>query len=354
MSQLSSIYATPLGSSSNQQSQSSQSSSTSGSQVNPQMASMYGQLLGMNQGVYGQTNQAFQQGQSQLANQLPGIYGAYGQITPDVMNTLGMGAVLGQNGNWGVAGPAAQAIGQTYAQNQGQIMQQDIGSGLGNSSLMGNQMTQNALSASQAYGGLGAQLAQTAAGYQAQIPLAQLGAQMQGAGMQSNLAAQYGGTLGRFQFANTAGQLMAPYSQSNQQSTGSSYGVTRQGTPYGVTPQSSPYGMGGTNQLTGNSFPASQYTNPGSRTMMPQDPMTYGNAGAQQYQNWLGQQQLANPGYAGAGVDLGITSAGGDFGAYTGGGGGSVGGDFGSYGGGDISSAGGDFNVATDMTSGGF
>lgn len=197
------------------------SSSTPG--VIPQMQSNYEQLLNINQQRYGNMQSAYNAGQSNLSEKLPGIYQGYGDIQKNVMNTLGMGQVLGQNGNWGVAGPAAQAIGQQGAAQQGQVTQRMTDAGLGNTSVPGNLSNQANLFTQQAYGGLGAQLAQTAAGYQSQIGLAGQGAQMQGLGMQTGLTQAALGPM-EMQAANTAGNLTGQTSSSYSNFPPQSYG----------------------------------------------------------------------------------------------------------------------------------
>lgn len=183
------------------------SSSQQSTQMVPGMMNVYNQLLGLNQNNYQNMLNAYTAGGQTLAGQLPNIYQGYGGLQNQIMGTLGMGQVLGKNGNWGVAAPAAQAIGQTFAQQRGATDQQMINAGLGNTTVRGNLQNQNALMAGQAYGGLGAQLAQTAAGYQAQTGLAGLSAQLAGAQMQSNFTNEYGQALAHHTFSNTAGSL---------------------------------------------------------------------------------------------------------------------------------------------------
>lgn len=175
----------------------------------PSQMGLYNQSLALNQQNYQNILGAYSGGQQGLAAQLPGIYQGYGNIQSGVQNTLGLGG-----GGWGVAAPAAQAIGQSFAQSQGQTQQDLINRGLGNSTVLGNLSNQNTLMAAQAYGGLGAQLAQTYAGYQAQIGLAQQAAQMQGLGMQTDLAKAEGATLGGYRFQSPS-QLVGQYSQGN-------------------------------------------------------------------------------------------------------------------------------------------
>ncbi len=213
----------------------SSSSSSSGQQSTgmiPGMTGIYNQLLGVNQQRYGNVMNAYQGGEKNINQQMPGINQGYSQLGGDIQNTLGMGQVLGQNGNWGVAAPAAQAIGQTYAAQQGNTTQQMTNAGLGNTTAVGNAQTQNALSAAQAYGGLGAQLAQTAAGYQAQIGQSQLGAQMQGLGMQTGLTQGALGPLGQ-QASNTAGTLTGGFGTSQGHSQSNQKSVATGGVPSG-------------------------------------------------------------------------------------------------------------------------
>jgi hypothetical protein len=197
---------------------SSLGTSSSGTQVLPQLFQGYQQLLNLNQNKYQNVLDAYQNGQSSLTGQLPGIYQGYGQIQGQVAKTLGQG------GDWGVATPAAQAIQRQFAQTRGQTDQQLINSGLGNTTLRGNLANQSTLQEGQAYGGLGAQLAQTYAGYQSQLGLSKQGAMMQGLGMQNQLSSGLGNALAGQNFSNTMGNLMGNQSQSQNASQSSNYG----------------------------------------------------------------------------------------------------------------------------------
>ena len=88
--------------------------------------------------------------------------GGYAGVLGGIQRTLGQGGT-----GWGVAGPAAQAISDTQAQQQAAIRQQLGNSGLSNSTVLGQMERGPAYDAQKAYAGLGAQLAQTYAGYQA-------------------------------------------------------------------------------------------------------------------------------------------------------------------------------------------
>jgi hypothetical protein len=197
----------------------SSGSSQSSTQMIPGMMGVYSQLLGLNQQNYGNVLGAYNTGQQNISSTMPGITSGYGNLNAGIQNTLGMGQVLGQNGNWGVAQPAATAIGQAYQQQLANNTQQQINAGLGNTTVGANLANQATLGAAQAYGGLGAQLAQTAAGYQAQIGQAGLASQMQGLGMQTGLSQAEGGALAGYQYQNTAGALAGPVSSSQQSSS---------------------------------------------------------------------------------------------------------------------------------------
>lgn len=189
------------------------SQSQYGTGVVPGMLDVYNQLLGQNQQHYQNVLNAYQGGQSNLQGALPGINSGYSNALSGVMSTLGMGQVLGQNGNWGVAGPAAQAIQQTFENTFGATEQNLIGAGLGNTTGLSAMENMNAQSAGRAYGALGANLAQTAAGYQGQFGMAQLAQAMQGLGMETGLTQAGLGPLGQ-QFANTAGSLTGGFGAS--------------------------------------------------------------------------------------------------------------------------------------------
>lgn len=208
--------STSSGSSNNQSS--GQSTGQSSTQIVPGMMGVYDQLLGLNQSNYQNVLDTYTSGQNNMSGQLPGIYGGYNTLNQSVANTLGQG------GDWGVATPAAQAIADTYAQNVANTTQQMTNAGLGNTTVVGNMQTQNTDMAARAYADLGAQLANTYAGYQSNIGLAGQAAQMQGLGMQTGLYGQQGSSLAGYDFANTAGSLTGGFSnnQSTNQSTGSS------------------------------------------------------------------------------------------------------------------------------------
>lgn len=187
-----------------------QGQSVSGEAIIPAMGQVYSQLLGLNVGNYNQILSGYQQAQSNLSAGLAGSSAGYGNLYSGIRDTLGVGG-----GGWGVAQPAANAIQEQFARSRGDIMSGMINSGLGNSTVAAAMQNQNALGASRAYGELGNQLANTAAGYAANIGLQQQQAYMQGLGMQSQMANNYLNTLGQYRFQNTAGDLVGRYSASS-------------------------------------------------------------------------------------------------------------------------------------------
>ncbi len=198
----------------------SSSSSYSFPVMNPGANDIYNQLLGLNQQNYQNILGAYQGAQANMNQQLGGIYSGFDSLLGKVENTLGMGAALGQNGNWGVAGPAALAIRDSFERARGETDQGLINAGLGSTTLRGNLQNQNAMQAGQAYGNLGAQLAQSLAGYQSSLGLAGLQARQAGLGMQNQMSAAMGSTLGNYRFANTAGNLWGQQSGSSSSSGG--------------------------------------------------------------------------------------------------------------------------------------
>jgi hypothetical protein len=181
---------------------------------------MYNQLLDLNQQNYSNILGAYNNGITNSQNQTNQIAGGFTDLEHQIENTLGMGAALGKNGNWGVAGPAADAIERTFAKARGDTDQGLINAGLGSTTLRGNLQNQNALAAGQAYGSLGAQLAQTLAGYQANLGTQGLQTRMAGLQQQNQLFGQMGNTLGGYRFANTFGNLYGQQSNSTSGSGG--------------------------------------------------------------------------------------------------------------------------------------
>lgn len=170
--------------------------SSSSPVYNPGALGLYNQQLGLMTQNYQNILGGYATAQGNVSNSLQGIYSGYDSARDSVLNTLGVG-----NGGWGVAAPAAEQIQKQFTNAQGSNQQALISAGLGNSSLLAQSNNQAAGWAAQAYGSLGSQLASTAAGYQAQFDLARQAAQMQGLGMQTNLAQNYMSNLAGYHFS---------------------------------------------------------------------------------------------------------------------------------------------------------
>lgn len=123
---------------------------------NPYARDLYNQLLTRSVQNYNQILLGYNNGMQNIQNNYQSVLG-------------GVYDTLGQGGGWGVARPAAQQIAQTYAARRGATDQSMVASGLGNTTVRQSMQNQNALGEAQAYGGLGAQLANMYAGYQSQL-----------------------------------------------------------------------------------------------------------------------------------------------------------------------------------------
>ncbi len=210
------------GFSSGSSSGSSSSRSDSTSFAVPEMMNVYNQLLGLNRDNYSRVLDVYSSGLNHLRDVFPDVYQGYGRLQDQVMDTLGVGG-----GGWGVAQPGANAIGEAFARAQGNTTQQMINAGLGNTTVRGSLQNQNALQAGRAYGELGAQLADRAAGYQAQIGSQAQAARMQHLAMQQQLYGQLGGQLAGYNFANTAGNILGTRASSSGSSSQSSSNVSQ-------------------------------------------------------------------------------------------------------------------------------
>lgn len=165
-----------------------------------------------------------------------------------VMNNVG--SILGQGGGWGVAAPAAQAIADVYAQQSGGAFQNSINKGLGNTTAASAAQRGAALDANKAYAGLGSQLAQTAAGYSANLGQGQLNFMNSvnipypnGADY-STLYQQYGAAQANAQNnALLAAAQKQSYYAANQAAAGRGGGAG--GVSVGAAPRGGTYGSGG-------------------------------------------------------------------------------------------------------------
>jgi hypothetical protein len=218
--------------------------STSYPVMNPGAMGLYNQQLQLNLSNYANIANAYNQAQANAGSQLGGIYKGYGSLTQSVLGALG----VQKPGDWGVATPAAQQIERQYQQSQGQNQQALINAGLGNSSTLSNVMNQGSLQAAQAYGNLGAQLAQTAAGYESQIGLAGLSARQQGLSQQLGLTSNYMGNIAHFDFA----PRIDPYGQYSYSAGGGGGGGGGGGAGAGTMSGGSPF----SNWLMNSGVPA--------------------------------------------------------------------------------------------------
>jgi hypothetical protein len=179
----------------------------------PGQGSVYKPMLKRSNMRWGALQQGMQQAMHNVNSQMASIYSGYHDAGQQAMHTLGV-----DGGGWGVASPAAQAIQRTFAQQNGQMQQDMISRGLGNSTVLANLQQGNLLNYGEAMGGLGAQLAQTAAGYQFQANMGGLGAKIQGLGMQTDLSKAYMGDVTGFRF-NEFSPLTGQFSSSTGGST---------------------------------------------------------------------------------------------------------------------------------------
>lgn len=306
--------------------------------------SQYLALLNQAQDSYANVMNGYQvalQGQ-EAAQQ--NIQTGYNQLYGQVATTLGYGGTP-----WGVAAPAAQAIADLYKQQQGTTTQGLINSGLGNTTVLGAMQRGNALDAAKAYGSLGAQLAQTYAGYQSN--LGQAGLNYANQAVQQNTAlqnAQLGYQSGLQQTLAQNANKTQPFGPSGTPS------VSDPGIPAGLSAGNYDRtggggGGGGVPQLGPNTIPSGpqvqtspDYTGmlatPGLSAygMSPQayvnqqtgqsiyDPSTFGAAGQVDYGAGAGAGQGAmspfndsggygQPGGFGSPADLGGSSSGGGY-----------------------------------------
>jgi len=131
---------------------------------NPYAGIMAGPM-GLAQNYAQSYNNALSANSQNYANILSG----YQTVMNNVGNSLGQGGTP-----WGVAAPAAQAIGDVYAKQSGGAMQNSINRGIGNTTAASAAQRGASLDAEKAYAGLGSQLASTYAGYEANLGQAQL------------------------------------------------------------------------------------------------------------------------------------------------------------------------------------
>lgn len=123
---------------------------------------------------YQQILAAFNQQQGQTQQQANQLAGGYSRLGNQVQQTIG-----------GIGRAKSQDIADAFAQQSGQLSQQMVNSGLGNSTVQGSMQRGLTLDSQKAQIALADQIAQLRAGYQSQLGGAGLQAQMQGLGLQA-------------------------------------------------------------------------------------------------------------------------------------------------------------------------
>ncbi len=144
----------------------------------------YSDMLTTQSNNYKTVLDQYTQNQQNLQQQLPGIYAGYNKLSNDVTNTLG-----------DQYAPAAYDITKLWKATSGSIDQGLINAGFGNSSVRGNMQNQNTYMAGKNYEQLAASLAAQRAGLQSNIGLSGQAAQLQGLGLQTQAASQFGNLL---------------------------------------------------------------------------------------------------------------------------------------------------------------
>jgi hypothetical protein len=200
-----------------------QTSSSSGTSRNrsqsktaivPGMLKLYNQSIKFQQDNYQNMLDQYAQEQKNLNAGTNAIAGGYDTGKANVMRMLGQTP----SNPWGNAAPAAAQIEQAAANTWGKTQQDLINSGMGSGTILAGERSRVQLDTGQALAGLGANLAQTAAGYEAQFDLAKQSALMTGQGQGATLAGQYLGDLAGFKLTNTVGSLTGQFSQGSGQS----------------------------------------------------------------------------------------------------------------------------------------
>lgn len=238
-------------------------------------------LLGLAGGIGGLAQQYGQDYNSYLAaNQTNynNITAGYGTVMQNVANSLGQGGT-----DWGVAQPAANSIVMAGNRAAGGAIQNSINSGVGKSTAAVAAQRGVTADTQQALGSLGANLANTYAGYQSQIGQNELGfmnsvqAPPPNAAAYGALAQQYGTT--QQQSANLAMQQQALNQQQRSANLAASRGMSGSG---GVSIPQAP--RGGTFGSGSGGFPSGGGVAPtaiGSQNpygfLQPNQPSPYNN-----------------------------------------------------------------------------
>lgn len=202
----------------------------------------YAGILGGPAGLAQQYGMSYNNALSANQQNYNSIIGGYQTVMQNVGNTLGQGG-----SPWGVAAPAAQAIGDVYAQQAGGAFQNSINRGIGNTTAASAAQRGASLDASKAYAGLGSQLASTYAGYEANLGQSQLnfmnGVQIPYPNGQeySSLYQQYGAQQ---QAAASAAQQMALSQQQMRMAAGRGGSGGGGGVSIPAAPRGGTYGSG--------------------------------------------------------------------------------------------------------------
>lgn len=284
-------FGTNAGVGTSQQGQSSSQRSTGTPGIIPGTMDLYSQLLGLNQQNYNTMLGGYGSAGQNLAQRLGQIQGGYGDLGARVGQAGGtaldwqtgggnniqrgydelMRSVMGNI--QGTDASQRQAIQDAYRAQQGQVTQQMLNAGLGNTTVAGTMQRGPMLDAQKANIALSNQMAQLMAGYQSQIGgaklgylnqlnqqnvaqqnlmaqrmqeigMAGLGQQMSGLGMQNQMAETLLRSLAGYRFQNTFGNMTGQTSESQGGGGGFGSSQQRQGGQQGsrqANPQS-PYG----------------------------------------------------------------------------------------------------------------
>ena len=281
------------------------SQSTSEQRPIPEMINLYKDALSRNQANYNNILSSYATGEQRLNATLPSIYRGYGDVLKNVQNTLGFGGKP-----YGVLNAEMERENQKSAFQGGNIQQQMINRGLGNTTVLANMQNQNELFRRQSMNDIGARLAGMYSGAQERIGQAGLGAQMQGLGMQTGLSQARGSTLGGYRFQEP-GPLVGGYSQStsrgNQAALGGGYGGG-----YGGGKVGGGGGGGGFGRKTGADL--SPYGDATGQTFQSYTP-GYGGGAASSYNPFIGTPpRPGGGGMVGGKENLVATAPGGTFG----------------------------------------
>jgi hypothetical protein len=186
-------------------------SAAGGGALGDQYAQAYSSALAQNQANYQNILQGYQQTLGAQSTAQQAIGSGYQQLGQSIQNTI-----------QGVGASQTQAIQDAYKQQSGQMTQQMLNSGLGNTTVLGTMQRGPMLDAQKAQVALQNQLAQLSAGYQSQIGQGQLNYQNEANMQNTALANQQLQWMNSIQSlypnAQAYGQLMGQQGMFNQMS----------------------------------------------------------------------------------------------------------------------------------------